>query len=278
MMMLKILLMLSLTLVFAVSVKYPTKEADAEKLMLEIKNNPKGGKSKEIYSMLQAEHDKLKQEGYIFLGWRGIHPSKHQRTAAPPAPPAVPVNVDDYLQHKFPKYRGRNANFANKFYNNGREWQGLWLATFVDVCYGYVDAENDKRIDRAETYLPWIFRVYLKKSDIEKIHDDDVQMWQNGAADSIDINRKPLRSSEYIYYGREDPTTPTNWGFEMVLSPSVAQKARFLLSTFTAIGYGVSNGAILTGRTKENTGELNKRTMKTSGTAKGKLVDACGDF
>jgi len=272
MMMLKILLMLSLTLVFAVSVNYPTREADAEKLMLEIKENPKGEKSKEIYSMLQAEHDKLKREGYIFLGWRGIHPSKHQRTVAPP----ISVNVDDYLQHNSPYYRGRNAKFANKFYNNGQEWQGLWLATFVDVCYGYVDAENDKRIDRAATYLPWIFRVYLKKSDIEKIND--VQMWQNGAADSININREPSKSSEYIYYGREAPTTPTKRGFEMVLSPSVAQKARFLLSTFTAIGYGVSNGAILTGRTKGNTGELNKRTMKNSGTAKGKLVDAYGDF
>ena len=129
-------------------VSYPTSEADAERMMLEIKRNPNAKNSKAIYSMLQAEHDKLNCAGYIFLGWRGIKPSKHQKTATPHI-----ENVDDYLQHNNPKDY-KNANFANKFYSNRREWQGTYLATFVDVCYGYVEEHNDKRIDRnQETFL-----------------------------------------------------------------------------------------------------------------------------
>jgi hypothetical protein len=244
--------------------------------MLEIKRNPNGASSKAIYSMLQAEHDKLKLAGYKFLGWRGIHPSKHQKESRQP----IHVNVDDYLQHNNPQLRTNNANFANKFYNNGEKWQGLYLATFVDVCYGYVEEENDKRVYRnQETYLPWIFRVYLKKSDIEKAND--VRMWPNGDAENFNPNPRPERNSKYIYYGREGTSETDYRGFEMVLSPSVAQKARFLLSTFTATGYTVRNKEIIKGNSiadkirlrAENKGELYERTMANSGTsAKANLV------
>lgn len=278
--MMKILLMLSLTLtVRSISqpVSYPTSEADAERMMLEIKRNPNAKNSKAIYSMLQTEHDKLNRAGYIFLGWRGIKPSKHQKTATPHI-----ENVDDYLRHNNRKDY-KNANFANKFYSYRREWQGMYLATFVDVCYGYVEELNDKRIDRnQETYLPWIFRVYLNILDIENVHD--VQMWQNGDVASIVPNPRPQRRAQYIYYGREGPSETDYLGFEIVLSPSVAQKARFLLSTFTATGYTVRDKQIIKGNSidqkislcAKNKGELYERTMRNYGTAKEKLVGSKG--
>merc|ERR1719431_2404477 len=132
--MMKILLMLSLTWTACSvsSVRYPTTEAAAEKMMLELKQGRNGRDSNAIAAMLQAEHDKLKKAGYIFLGWRGISPTKHKIFPDNTIPP---VNVDDYLQHNNPKVTNNDKNFLEKFYN-GKTWSGLYLASFVDVCYG----------------------------------------------------------------------------------------------------------------------------------------------
>jgi len=233
--------------------------------------------------MLQKQHDKLIKSGYIFLGWRGIHPTKHQKRKELPNP----VSVDDYLRHNKNKNTRNNANFADKFYNNGETWQGLYLATFVDVCYGYVDELNYKRMDiNQENYLPWIFRVYLKKTDIEAVKD--VRMWTNGDASPKNFSpeEKPKINSEYIYFGREGPNKEEYLGFEMVLSPSVAQKARFLLSTFTAKGYTVGNsGLIVRGNRvqekknlRKNRYEQYEKTMTNSGKPNLDLVRSTNKF
>ena len=109
-------------------------------------------------------------------------------------------------------------------------------------------------------------------------------MWQNGDAASIVPNPKPQRRAQYIYYGREGPSETDYLGFEIVLSPSVAQKARFLLSTFTATGYTIRNKEIIKGNRidqkislrAKNRGELYERTMRNYGTAKEKLVGSKG--
>jgi hypothetical protein len=269
---------------------YPKTEAEAEQLMLDLQKDKENTQA--IYDMLEEEHTKLKNEGYVFIGWRGISPSKHWIKAPKSksedlADPAQ-VDVEDYLKHNRPD----QINFVDKFYAKGKNaWQGMYIATFVDVCYGYVYEGNDKRNAKGsgQAYLPWIFRVYLKIEDIQTI--GDVRMWKDGNAKTMDpdpYKTEPKQTDEYIYYGMEGPNKNDFRGYEVVLSPSVAQKAKFLLSTFTAKGYTMddhkdfivrpNNFVKIEAALSDNDGELYETKYFDGEDAKENIVQADNSF
>ena len=173
----------------------------------------------------EHNHNQLIEEGYVFLGWRAVRDEM----------------VVDYLKHnrQWPTGSTGNTGMAGKLVN-GREWNGLWLSSIVERCYAYA---TEYAMERPKTErLPWIFRVYLKRADIDELTDEEVMSWriiqnENGEFEP-DINDTNSALSgevdtKYILWGPDGAFE----GTEMVLSPMIAHKARFVLSTFTVRGF-----------------------------------------
>ena len=100
------------------------------------------------YDHFKRKHDSLIQEEYAFLGWAAVGNECF-------------VDFTNHNTIQSLKKPIDNRGIGGK-YVNGKKWSGLWLSSNVERCYGYVKQHAPKE-------LPWICRVYLKKSSIEEL-------------------------------------------------------------------------------------------------------------
>ena len=97
------------------------------------------------YDHFRKKHAELIGEDFIFLGWSAVKTKE----------------VGDYIKHNS-KWPDTNTGMGGKYVNKGKKWSGLYLSSIVERCFGYADHEAPKE-------FPFIFRVYLKRSDLKEL-------------------------------------------------------------------------------------------------------------
>ena len=87
-----------------------------------------------------------------------------------------------------------------------------------------------------------------------------------------DIEKNPI--AKYVFWGPDGAFD----GTEMVLSPAMAHKARFILSTFTVSGFKKDKSGAIVVKVEQNEGEGAVTHYGDAGSAKEKLLNSQNQF